>query len=214
MRIITVARKPLSEKSVAANVLKHGCGGLNIDASRISGVWSDPKPRQTDDMRGGNYAGGNSAGYRESRFNEQHSQGRWPANLILSHLEGCECAGTRKVKGHQGYPNGPGGIWKKEYQRDNQEATGYTQCSTVADNEPWEGPADEDGKETVANWICAEGCPVRALDEQSGTVATGTWNRQTDGAHPFGDAAGSDYNNWKSVKEPEGGASRFFKQVK
>lgn len=32
---ICLARKPLSEKTVAKNVLKHGVGGLNVDASRI-----------------------------------------------------------------------------------------------------------------------------------------------------------------------------------
>ena len=30
-----LARKPLSEKTIAANVLEHGTGGINIDASRI-----------------------------------------------------------------------------------------------------------------------------------------------------------------------------------
>lgn len=30
-----LVRKPCSEKTVAANVLKHGCGGLNIDQTRI-----------------------------------------------------------------------------------------------------------------------------------------------------------------------------------
>ena len=35
-RMIHVLRKPLSEGTVASNVLKHGTGGLNIDASRIS----------------------------------------------------------------------------------------------------------------------------------------------------------------------------------
>ena len=34
---ITFARKPLSENTVAANVLKHGTGGINIDESRIGG---------------------------------------------------------------------------------------------------------------------------------------------------------------------------------
>ena len=34
---IVVARKPLSEKSVAENVLKWGTGGLNIDVSRVGG---------------------------------------------------------------------------------------------------------------------------------------------------------------------------------
>jgi site-specific DNA-methyltransferase (adenine-specific) len=32
---IVMARKPLSEKSIAENVLKHGTGGINIDGSRI-----------------------------------------------------------------------------------------------------------------------------------------------------------------------------------
>jgi hypothetical protein len=35
---ICVARKPLSEKTVAANVLKYGCGAINIDACRVSSV--------------------------------------------------------------------------------------------------------------------------------------------------------------------------------
>lgn len=33
---ICVAQKPISEKTIAANVLKHGTGGLNIDGTRIS----------------------------------------------------------------------------------------------------------------------------------------------------------------------------------
>ena len=52
MRVIHVLRKPLSEGTVAANTLKHGTSGLNIDASR-------------------------------------HEGGRWPANVILQHLDGC-----------------------------------------------------------------------------------------------------------------------------
>ena len=32
---IALARKPLEESTVAANVLKHGTGGLNLDAGRI-----------------------------------------------------------------------------------------------------------------------------------------------------------------------------------
>lgn len=35
---IIIARKPLSEGSVAANVLKHGTGGLNIDGCRVPGA--------------------------------------------------------------------------------------------------------------------------------------------------------------------------------
>jgi site-specific DNA-methyltransferase (adenine-specific) len=43
---ITVARKPLEEKTVAANVLKYGTGAINIDASRV--------PHMGEKLGGGN----------------------------------------------------------------------------------------------------------------------------------------------------------------
>ena len=39
---IVMARKPISEKSIAANVLKHGTGGINIDGCRIEGDVKHP----------------------------------------------------------------------------------------------------------------------------------------------------------------------------
>lgn len=56
-----LVRKPLSEKTVAANVLKYGTGGINIDASRIL-----------------------------SNTTNAIAQGRFPSNLVLSHNEDCE----------------------------------------------------------------------------------------------------------------------------
>jgi hypothetical protein len=45
---IIVARKPLSESTVAANVLKHGTGGLNIDGGRIgTGDLTGQRPSST-----------------------------------------------------------------------------------------------------------------------------------------------------------------------
>ena len=40
---VVMARKPLSEKSIVDNVLKHGTGGINIDASRIEGDVKHPE---------------------------------------------------------------------------------------------------------------------------------------------------------------------------
>lgn len=75
MELIVLARKPLSEKTIAANVLRHGCGGLNIDGCRIGtesitiNTWDDgAKP----------FGGG--AGHT---FTSRISQGRWPANVLL-----------------------------------------------------------------------------------------------------------------------------------
>jgi hypothetical protein len=206
LKAITVARKPLIG-TVASNTLKHGCGGINIDASRVAGVWSDPKPRQTDDMRGGNYAGGNSAGYREGRLNEQHSQGRWPANLILQHLDGCRCDGTKRVKGselnHRCSSESVGGI--------------YSPMGTAHKR----GHTDKDGKETIANWICVEGCPVRALDEQSGS-STSAGGRianisKTSTIYGGGKGLGQALSFEEVRGDPgfgdTGGASRYFKNL-
>ena len=80
---ITVARKPLEEKTVAANVLKYGTGGINIDASRI------PTNPDVDDARlGGNGSwekGGmtvNAYGKFAGTASTSSEKGRFPANLI------------------------------------------------------------------------------------------------------------------------------------
>lgn len=76
---ICMARKPLSEKTVAENCLKWGTGGINIDGSRVegekgNGVWGSSnktcKPTFCD-----------SDTLHEFK-SEQHPQGRFPANFI------------------------------------------------------------------------------------------------------------------------------------
>lgn len=73
----TLARKPLSESTVAKNVLRWGTGGINVDGCRV----------ETTDDTGRKASGGKGNGgvYGESKpYNsEAHSQGRFPANLIL-----------------------------------------------------------------------------------------------------------------------------------
>jgi hypothetical protein len=86
---IIVARKPLAG-TVAANVLTHGVGGLNIDGCRVATDWA------TDPTRRG-WQGGNSQtvgvtgnfGCTGDRVSEPNSQGRWPANTVLAHHPGC-----------------------------------------------------------------------------------------------------------------------------
>ena len=48
MKIVHILRKPLSEGSVADNVLKHGCGGLNIDGTRIKYEASHEPPKDAN----------------------------------------------------------------------------------------------------------------------------------------------------------------------
>lgn len=101
--IIILLRKPL-EGSVAENTLKHGCGAINIDATRVgteartykgmgnkvgnqenasgSSIYWMSKPPTTKNMREG--ASGDVV---------YEVEGRWPANFILTHLEGCTSYG-------------------------------------------------------------------------------------------------------------------------
>ena len=152
MKAITLARRPLIG-TVAKNTLKHGSGGLNIDACRITtadnlngGAYAEnPTHREGQDMWTRDRKGDTNCFKRGGAGDYTQPSGRWPANTILS---------------------------------------------------------------TIA---------VEALDKQSGNVPTGSWNR-TGLAHKFYDDEANkelnkEYQSWQSVDEPEGGASRYFKQV-
>lgn len=87
---ICLARKPLVEKTVAENCLKHGTGGINIDESRVF--------RDKDDKSGWSEAPGKASGFSpgdESKMDyskprEQKNDnelGRFPANLIHDNSE-------------------------------------------------------------------------------------------------------------------------------
>ena len=73
LEMVTVARKPLIG-TVAANVLAHGTGALNIDGCRVGGE-STTRIQGVAEIgfHGGNYAPGLQTG---------SEMGRWPANLI------------------------------------------------------------------------------------------------------------------------------------
>lgn len=77
---IVVARKPLAG-TVAANIVEHGTGAMNIDGCRVPGEpW---KWGAQADIRGGNF---NSDHHSERGVHRRDVQGgesgRWPANLI------------------------------------------------------------------------------------------------------------------------------------
>jgi hypothetical protein len=78
------------------------------------------------------------------------------------------------------------------------------------------GHADEDGKETVTVWVCVEGCPVKALDEQSGVLKSGRLpsNQYEKGGRDNSSMfAGDGEFRHTGYEADAGGASRFFKQV-
>jgi site-specific DNA-methyltransferase (adenine-specific) len=155
-----LCRKPLIG-TVAANVQKYGTGGLNIDASRVATAPGDDVEQHG---RGGESAKskgiyGDSAA-AESGQSEGQKLGRWPPNTVFSHGSGCVRTGTATVAGHKGYLKGPGG--KGIHYMSEARSTDVRPA-------PRSSPVtNTDGTETVAVWNCEPGCPVAALDAQSG----------------------------------------------
>lgn len=135
-----LARKPL-DGTVAENVLKHGTGGLNIDACRTDG--------REQEQEQGSYDGSVTqvVGNRESGKIYPVSQGRWPAHLILSHAPGCIPIGTVEDEHtiNVGERLGDGA-------RTLEFGMGKMATTTT----------------TTTKYRCVLGCPVRIIDEQSG----------------------------------------------
>jgi DNA modification methylase len=82
-----LARKPLSEKTVALNVLKWGTGGINIDGSRIPANRKEERPESwfnSGTSKSGEVTyGGNLKTLTETTVGERlNDGGRFPANLI------------------------------------------------------------------------------------------------------------------------------------
>jgi hypothetical protein len=80
---IVLARKPISEKTIADNVLKWGTGGINIDGCRIP-TEDDLGRLNKSSATWGTYGNGASSQYGKP----VEEQGRFPANVILDEEAG------------------------------------------------------------------------------------------------------------------------------
>jgi len=90
---VTVARKPLSAGTVAANVLQWGTGALNIEATRIGmGEEYDPTKVQRQQSAGAGAVGGafGAGALRGREIAKYKPGGRWPANVVLDVEAGAE----------------------------------------------------------------------------------------------------------------------------
>lgn len=188
---VVVARKPLEEKTVAANVLKYGTGGLNIDASRIGSNDGVPVFDKKGEKSVSAYGDGLNGG---ARTGEISHAGRWPANVILGHTPDCHpTCQTITSKTGAGKRTATFGTQETQSGGDGSGAwSGYKYQTEV--------------------YACVDGCPVKLLDEQSGISkpkpekvgikgGNGNWGE------------GGVFNNQTLGRWPEdlgGGASRFF----
>jgi len=195
---ILVFRKPLEEKTIAAQVLKTETGGLNIDACRVI---------TTDTYQYLNGPGGKSYQYSsnkrsaETRPNstENNPLGRWPANLVFIHSPGCKIVGFKKV---------PAPVINRfeDGMKPFGEGAGHGFTS--------EQTGDADGMEEIPVYECEEGCPVKLLDEQSGELQSG----RVKSHYMRNVMGGGGYQGGFGVVPlmgygDKGGASRFFGQI-
>lgn len=108
---IIVARKPL-EGTVAANLLKHGTGAINVDACRVEYASKEDQA-----------AAGAAAQRSLQPYLDKQDAGRWPPNLLLCHdprctdtcVEGCAVEEIGRQSGERPGMSG-GGAHAANYQ--------------------------------------------------------------------------------------------------
>ena len=160
---IVVGRKPFAKGStVAANVLLHGVGGLNIDASRIG----------TDDTRSktSTSAMGRNSGWSAHQSREViagSACGRWPANVILDEysaglLDEQSGVSVSKAGGMSGTHPGPMD-WGKDDSgtprgghTDSGGASRFFYCAKASKRDRNEG-LDGLEPERHADWVADDG---------------------------------------------------------
>lgn len=80
---ICMGRKPISEKTIVKNVLKHGTGAINIDACRIrreEGDRTEYGVTGNQEATTGKYG---IYGHYDANKYEPHEEGRYPSNVIM-----------------------------------------------------------------------------------------------------------------------------------
>ena len=157
-----LGRRPLGG-TVAANVLSHGTGALNIDGGRISYVSGRDKESNVSRPGRGNQSGNHAKDFphqSEDWGNWEGGKGRFPTHTTFTHHPSCEPCGTKKVKAAQGErrETGKGATPIVTGTRDTGLLIGY---------------GDEDGTETVQAYSCAAYCPTcnHGFTAESGSAA-------------------------------------------
>jgi hypothetical protein len=189
---IVMARKPLSEKSVAENVLKWGTGGINVDGCRVGtetiksvyGGFTNALVDGRDEDTRKEWI--ENSKKENGQFNTNENEGRFPANIIL------ECICDEVIKGEKG-----------EVVYSERKADG---SFGNASNKPRNNFTDKGDIHTNPM------CPCYLMDEQSGVTKSSPnkWE---------GDNNAAIYGKYEkgirqSTFSDKGGSSRFFYQAK
>ena len=185
----TLARKPLSEKTVAANVLKWGTGGINIDGCRVEMSDKDSAELMAKSSKNpsSNYNGKNYQKYGDFEKNlatPPNAAGRFPANLIhdgsqeVLELFPETKSGGRSLVGHK-KPSGVtnfGGSDDREYQASQGSAARFFYCAKASKKDRDEGNTHPTVKPTaLMQYLCRLITPTggTVLDPYMGSGSTG-----------------------------------------
>lgn len=177
-------------------MLKYGTGALNIDATRLEYLdnadkaSATPKGRVTSKETAAIGAEPDAGrGLKRVEFKRPEQKGRWPANVMLQ----CTCDDPQPVP-------------QKARKRQGEQSQDRRYDKKGATNLAAKPGTRREG----GGFVHEPGCPAGMLDIQSGlSQSSGKINRWTEGAQPFGGAAGKPYESVPG-HEDFGGASRFF----
>ena len=192
---IVVFQKPYEGKPVE-NMIETGAGALNIDGGRIGvNPFVDDMLRNTSRGKRQTETWKKGSGFKNetNEITGVRPEGRWPANFMLGHTPECKIIGTR--------------------QADSYQINRFTDGA-----KPWGDGAGHDFTSEEINpgdvpvWECVDGCPVKAMDKQSGLLRDRIIkNRGGDFSFSISNTQGKRYQN--QTEGVKSGASRFFQQV-
>ncbi len=195
-------RNPISEPTVAAQMLATGTGGLNIGGCRVGTAGGTRRSGQAQHFLKDDGTEDRSHHWaRTGHTVVEIAEGRWPPNVLLVHSPQCRQLGTKEVRANGHWPSarGVGGL----------STTGHGGQS---------GLEERNADEVVDDWACASECPVPILDSLSGlrpSTLTGRAPPDRMYANPSDNHGTSLFGGGNSnVYADTGGASRFYPQFK
>lgn len=197
---ICVARKPISEKTVAENVIKWGTGGINVDGCRIGFDMNDTNPATNPLYRYQNkdrYKQVTDNGQKEgvnvaftNSLNPPSTEGRFPANIIF------ECTCDEVIKGEKG-----------DVKKLNRNRKGF--MLSGSENNTQEANAPDNYNDT-GDIHTDPNCPCYQLDQQSGILSKQSKAKRK-GGFKTEYVGGENTNKYETLAyNDKGSASRFF----
>ena len=179
---------PIKELNEQSGVTK---SGQPREDRGTGGIWSEGNGVPVGQQYGD--AGGASRFFHQTTPDEEPI-GRFPSNVIFGHTEECVEVGV---------------VEEKYSINKTEDWTGFGQT---------ERPdyVGEDKVVSTSVWECADGCPIKELDEQTqGKITQGHWAQtKVSGYGEFGSGSAEYLGVGRKAEEKSGGASRFFYQAK